>query len=1101
MTVAIKKLLIANRGEIAIRIARTANALGISTVAIYSTDDAQSLHISYADECVELPGSGVNAYLAIDTVISAAQQSACDAIHPGYGLLSESATLAQACADNNIIFVGPSVSTLQSFGDKRSARLLAKSAGVPVIEGLDKVSSVADIQQFFYEQNQHAIMVKAVNGGGGRGMRAVTSADDIESAFTRCQAESLAAFGSSDLYVERFLPAVRHIEIQIVGDGSEVIHLWERDCTVQRRNQKLLELAPAPQLGREVKQALFDAANTLGKVCNYKGLGTVEFLVSVDAQGCAGEYFFIETNPRIQVEHTVTEAITGLDLVELQLRIASGETLADIGLTQDSIPKPQGYAIQARINTETLSEQGELVPNGGTIQHFQLPSGPGVRVDTYGYAGYHTNPNFDSLLAKFIIHSRSDDVSLLLRAADRALSETHISGVNTNVGFLRCLIRLPAIQQWQVSVRGIESQLGELLTNGAVDSSTAKQRFVHDVSDSGVTGSTQSIEKTSVDPADYSEGSQTIRVPLSSALVAFEVAVGDSVTTGQELAVVEAMKMQHVIKAPCAGEVTQLLASPGDTLVAEQPMLALQAQEQGQYDIASIPLTNEKIDLTEIRDDLRALQKRINLTLDDSRSAVVQKRHDRGQRTARENIDDLCDSGTFLEYGQLAYAAQRRKRSKQVLMEETPADGIVTGIGVVNGHIFSEVRSRVAIFSYDAMVLAGTQGSFGHKKTDRVLDVAAQRALPVIFFTEGGGGRPGDIDFADVAATGLDLKTFHTMARPAGGPKIGVNSGFCFAGNAALFGCCDIKIATRHSWIGMGGPAMIEAGGLGRFNAKEVGPANLQAANGLLDITTEDDVQAVESTKKVLSIFQGKLTDWETQDQRLLRHAIPEDRKRIYDIRAVIDTLADTHSFIELKREYGAAMITGFIRIEGRPMGLIANNPAHLGGAINASAATKAAGMMNLCNRFKLPVLSLCDTPGFMVGPDSEAEGAVGQACALMAAGAGLDVPMFMVCLRRGYGLGAAAMAGGSFSTTVATVAWPTGEFGPMGLEAGVRLGHKRALNDQPDEESRETLFNTLLQQAYERGSACSMASLLEIDAVIDPQDTRHWVLKSLMLR
>ncbi len=1079
----LKKLLIANRGEIAIRIARTANELGIPTVAIYSKDDRTSLHVQYADEAVELPGAGVNAYLAIDSVIEAVISTGCDAIHPGYGLLSENAGLARGCTDKGLIFVGPTVDTLENFGDKISARKLARSVDIPVIEGLDGVESAREVAAFFEAQGCKPIMIKAVNGGGGRGMRVVRTEDEIESAFTRCQAEAAAAFGSAELYVERFLPSVRHIEVQIAGDGTEVIHLWERDCSIQRRNQKLLELAPAPGLNADIRNQLFDAALTIGRASKYRGLGTVEFLVELNESGEAVGFFFIETNPRIQVEHTITEEITGIDLVALQLRLAAGKTLRDMSLQQEAVPTPIGYALQARINTETLNEQGEIVPTGGTLKQFHLPGGPGIRVDTYGYAGYTTNPNFDSLLAKLIVHHRFDDLGQLFVKAERALSETRITGVETNVDFLRRLLHFPAVREWQVTVRGIEARLKDLNQHDCI----AKKRYIE-------TEATIQADKVTA-KVDYPEGTLPVCSPLQSVLVALEVEAGCRVKAGEELAVVEAMKMQHVIKAPCAGEVLEIMASPGDTLAMEQALLLIREAA------GTAETTVEEVapDLDQIRPDLQSLRDRLALTLDENRLQAVQKRHARGQRMARENIADLCDENSFLEYGQLAYAAQRRRRSQEELMRESPADGIITGMGSVNGQYFGKDKSRVAVMSYDGTVMAGTQGIHGHHKTDRVLEVATELGLPLIFFTEGGGGRPGEEDFADTSATWLNIKTFHTLACQKGwGPKIAVNSGFCFAGNAVAFGSCDLKIATRNAWIGMGGPAMIEGGGLGTFGPKEIGPAPMQAKNGLIDILAEDDTQAVDYAKRLLSYFQGPLADWESGDQRLLRHAIPEDRKRVYDIRSVIKTLVDKDSFLELRPDYGLAMVTGFVRIAGQPLGLMANNPMHLGGAINAEAADKAAGFLTLCSRFKLPVLSLLDTPGFMVGPESEKEAAVRKSCALVQAGANLEVPLLAVCLRKGYGLGAQAMTGGSFAASVATVSWPTGEFGAMGLEGGVRLGYKRELEAQPDEVSRQALYDKLVNQAYEAGSALSVASLLEIDAVIDPLETRDWITRML---
>ncbi|MGX4676207.1 carboxyl transferase domain-containing protein [SAR92 clade bacterium H246] len=1079
----INKLLIANRGEIAIRIMRTAHTLDIKTAAIFSPDDAQSLPVKYADQSMELTGHGVAAYLDIDAVIGAAKSLACDALHPGYGLLSESAALARACADNGITFIGPDVPTLNHFGDKRSARTLAKKAGIPIIEGRDKVATVADVQQFFAEQNHQAIMIKAVNGGGGRGMRVVSTGDEIETAFTRCQAESLSAFGSDDLYVERYLPTARHIEVQILGDGHDVIHLWERDCSIQRRNQKLLELAPAPNLDASVRQQLLDAAVAIGKACNYKGLGTVEFLVAVNSDGKAGEFFFIETNPRIQVEHTITEAITGLDLVELQLRVAAGETLADMGLTQSAVPKPNGYAIQARINTETLNPQGELVPTGGTLSQLQLPTGPGVRVDTYAYSGYRTNPNFDALLAKVIVHSRSPELGPLFKATDRALSELHIGGIETNSDFLRRVLKLPAVTDWQISVRGIEAQLKDCWSESP---SNDKHRFIQPATD-------KMAHMVESQHNDYPEDSVVIRSPLQSVFVAYEVALGESVYAGQELAVVEAMKMQHVITAECSGIVTRLLVDSGASLDADQAIILIEQQDRDDTSRED----KKAIDLDTIRPDLQRLRDRIALTQDDARPEAINKRHARGQRTARENIADLVDADSFMEFGQLVYAAQRRRIDKDSLMRTSPADGIITGFASINGEQFDGAYTQTAVLSYDATVMAGTQGLLGHKKTDRFLEVANKRNVPLIFFAEGGGGRPNDSDFDDILGACLDCKTFYNFGQYRG-LKITVNDGYCFAGNAVIFGCGDIKITTQQSWVGLGGPAMIEGGGLGHVSAKDIGPAKEQAKTGLIDVLVKDDREAVKVARQLLSYFQGVNSDWQAPDQRKLRHIIPEDRKRVYAMREVITSLADVDSWLELREHFGIGMITGLLRIEGIPLGLIANNPQHLGGAIDAAASEKAAEFIALCNRFKLPILSLCDTPGFMVGVDSEREGGVRWACQFVNAGAQVTVPYITLCVRKGFGLGGQAMAGGSFGTTQLTAAWPTAEFGMMGIEGGVRLGYKKELDAETDPHKRETLFNTLVERANEAGSAESVASLMELDTVIDPLETRGWICGGL---
>ena len=475
----------------------------------------------------------------------------------------------------------------------------------------------------------------------------------------------------------------------------------------------------------------------------------------------------------------------------------------------------------------------------------------------------------------------------------------------------------------------------------------------------------------------------------------------------------------------------------------------------------------------------------------------MERRRKTGQRTARENLDDLIDPDSFIEYGPLVIAAQRRRRPVDELIRRTPADGMIAGIGSVNGAQFEEGRSQCAIMSYDYTVLAGTQGTMNHIKKDRLIEIAERSRLPLIFFTEGGGGRPGDTDGTGVA--GLDCLAFWYFGKLSGQvPMVGIVSGRCFAGNAALLGTCDVIIATENSNIGMGGPAMIEGGGLGVFRPDEVGPVAAQRANGVVDIAVKDEEEAVAAAKKYLSYFQGPTTGWTCADQRRLRHLIPENRLRVYDIRSVIEALADDDSVLELRRDWGHGMITALVRIEGRPVGLIANNPAHLGGALDVEACDKGARFMQLCDAFNLPIVSLCDTPGFMVGPAIEEAGMVRHAGRMFVAAGGLTVPLMTIVLRKGYGLGAQAMAGGSFRAPLFTIAWPTSEFGGMGLEGAVKLGYRKELQAIEDPEERRQTYQGMVDRMYERGKGTNMASHFEIDDVIDPAETRRWIARGL---
>ncbi|MEH6637240.1 MAG: carboxyl transferase domain-containing protein [Halioglobus sp.] len=498
------------------------------------------------------------------------------------------------------------------------------------------------------------------------------------------------------------------------------------------------------------------------------------------------------------------------------------------------------------------------------------------------------------------------------------------------------------------------------------------------------------------------------------------------------------------------------------------------------------------------RHELVAWRERVERTLDEQRADARDKRHSKGYRSARENLADLVDEGSFQEYGQLAVAAQRNRRDYQDLQSSTAADGIITGTCTINAHLVGAKHGRAGVIVNDYSVLAGTQGFFHHKKLDRICELAQKLSLPLIMYTEGGGGRPGDTDVTTHMA-GLNVESFSTWAALSGEvPRIAVNNGYCFAGNAALFGCADFTIATRNSWIGMAGPAMIEGGGLGKFEATDIGPISVQERNGVVDIVADDEAHATAIAQQLLSYFQGDVQNWQSVPQEGLRELVPQDRRWAYPVRRVIETIADQGSFLELQRIYGRSIITGFIRLQGKPVALIANDCQQLGGAVDAQAAEKAARFLQICDAFKLPVLSLTDTPGFMVGPDSEVQGAVRRMSSLFLAGAKLSVPVVAIFLRKGYGLGAMAMTGGSFVRPVYAASWPTGEFGGMGLEGAVRLGFKKELEAVSDDAEREALFQQLVARMYEVGKATEAASYLEIDAVIDPVDTRAVVLRAL---
>ena len=587
--------------------------------------------------------------------------------------------------------------------------------------------------------------------------------------------------------------------------------LGDRDCSLQRRRQKLIEIAPAALAG-EVRARLSAAAAALVRSADYAGLATAEFLVQDD------EIAFLEVNPRLQVEHTVTEQVTGLDLVELGLRIADGATIAALAL--DALTPgtgPRGVAVQARVNAETLRPDGTLLPGDGTLSRFQPPAGRGVRVDTAGYPGYTVSPRYDSLLAKVI--TTGGTLEEAARRAVRALAEFDIAGVPANTALLQAVLQAPGLGAHDVG--WIDAHAAELADGDAAEPPDG---------DAG--------EPPGVDAA--------VRAPLAGTVVAVAVAPGDPVAAGDELLVIEAMKMEHEVRAQAAGLVREVAAAVGATVAAGEVLVVLAGSGAGageQVPAGEVPLDHVRPDLAEVRERHRT-------GLDEGRPEVTERRHAAGRRTARENIADLADPGSFTEYGALTIAAQRRRRPLDDLIARTPADGLVLGTASVDGR-------PVAVMSYDYSVLAGTQGHMNHRKTDRLLELAERERLPLVMFAEGGGGRPGDTDTTSVA--GLDVPTFRLTARLSGRvPLVAIVSGYCFAGNAALAGACDVIIATPEASLGMGGPAMIEGGGLGVVAPDAVGPMSVQVPNGVVDLLVPDEPAAVAAARRYLSYFRPR---------------------------------------------------------------------------------------------------------------------------------------------------------------------------------------------------------------------------------------------------
>ncbi|WP_339948228.1 carboxyl transferase domain-containing protein [uncultured Albimonas sp.] len=1070
-----RKVLVANRGEIAARICRSVFDCGWGSVAVVAKGESRLGHAARADEAVELPGAGAAAYLDASALVEAALRSGCDMVHPGYGFLSEAPAFAEACRDAGLIFVGPSAQTLALFGDKSRARAVAAACEASPPPGGGVLADVAALVAFMAGQGG-PVMLKAVSGGGGRGIRIVRDPGQAAEAFARCRSEAETAFGDGRLYAEALIEGARHVEVQIAGDGTGAVAiLGDRECSLQRQRQKLVEFAPASGLSPQLRHRLFEAARRIGAHVDYRGIGTVEFLVK-------GEGFhFLEVNPRLQVEHTVTEAVTGLDLVALQFRLALGGRLEDEALPAPDAPR--SCAVQLRVNAETMSADGACRPSAGRLAVFDLPNGPGVRVDTAAGVGHEVTPDYDALLAKLIVHCPGDDRRLLLRRACRALCETTIEGVGVNLDFLRALLVDPQVLADEVDVGFVDRNAGRLIAAGE-----AHPSYVSRAQRSG-----QDVEPHAFAPAPA--GLAAIRAEIDARLTAICVAEGDAVVPGQVVAILEAMKMEFSVLAEQGGVVRGIEAAPGAAVRQGAPLILIAPDGR----LAEDAEHEEAVDLAHVRDDLRAILEARHRLSDAARPEAVARRRAAGRRTARENIADLCDAGSFHEYGGFALAAQRGRRSPEELAAMSPADGMAMGVGTVNAAAFGEDRARCAVLAYDYTVFAGTQGVNAHIKKNRLFRLVGKHRLPLVMFVEGGGGRPGDTD--DHGFLKLYNPTFHAAAKlKSRVPIIAIAAGPCFAGNAALAACADVVIATRDASIGMGGPAMISGGGLGEVAAADVGPVSMQGPNGVVDLVVEDEAEAVAAARAILSFVQGDGAPGPAGDQRVLRHVVPEAPRRAYRMRDVIAALVDGESFVELRAAFGTGMITGFARIAGRPFAILANDPLHLAGALDAAAAAKAAEFAPLVEKLGLPLLKLVDTPGFMVGPAAEAEGLVRQAGRMFAAGAILSVPQFTVVVRKAYGLGALAMVFGNAHEQVLTVAWPSGHFGKMGLEGQVRLAYRKELAALPDDASRQARLMEMVAALHAQGSPLNAAAYLSVDEVIDPLETRDWLLSGLSL-
>ncbi|KAI8617417.1 carbamoyl-phosphate synthase L chain ATP-binding protein [Chytriomyces sp. MP71] len=1086
------KVLIANRGEVAKRIASTCHGMEVPCVVTIAPDDVHAGLSSVASALV-------SSYTSVEAVVQAAREAGASHVHPGYGFLSERGDFARALSLEAIEFVGPCAEVLDLFGSKVAAKRFARECGTPVTRDSEGACETMEAAGLAWERmGACEVVVKSVDGGGGRGIRRASSRQELEAAYLSCQREARASGASGRVFLEQYIPYARHIEIQFIGDAlGNIAHLGDRECSLQRKNQKIIEVAPSPSISLSLRAKLIKAALTLATRCKFTSLGTAEFLVPLAPSSHEPDFYFLEINPRLQVEHTVTEQVYGLDLVALQLHVAGGADLRAhlpacafvASCVHAGRCLSRGFALQVRVCAERMSVQEREVVVGpcvGTVTRFEAPLGRSVRVDTAVRVGMRLEARYDSLLAKVIVWGTNWPAAV--DATRRAMREFVLEGVETNAGLIRALL---GIDQVRAELFGVDTGFVERML---IESKLEVEKVLPEQ----MTASTASFTSPSMREL-VPQGCIAVVAPVLGTIESWSVQETGSVSKGQEIGIITSMKMEYVVRSPISGRIVKLLVAKTRTVSQDDPIAFIQPMDT-QFEISGFKEDQEQgADLTSIRPDLQELRDRLTLTLDASRPAAISKlKSKHPQRlTAREKIALFSDTpDAFFEYGALVLAAQRSRRAMDDLRRDTPADSVITGFTRTRLTSRSAVPTPLAVVAYDTTVLAGTQGHFGHKKLDRIFEVALQRRSALVLFCEGGGGRPGDVDAEGVVPAGLDLSTWTLLGKIGRvAPVVGVVAGYCFAGNAALLMACDIVVATENSNIGMGGPSMIEGGGLGNFKVEEIGPAAMHARTGGVDILVKSDEEAVQVAKQILSYFcKDKQRTWEAPDQAILRHVIPEYRRRVYDVRKVVHTLADTDSILELQAYHAPSLLTFLARIAGRPVAIIANNARVNGGAIDGASAAKMTRFLRVSELRGVPVVTLCDTPGFMVGPRAEEDGQGRRFGELFRVAAGLSVPVFTVILRKAVGLGAMAMALGSFRASSFTISWPTGEAAGMGVEASVRLGLTKELAEIKDPEERQIFFDSAVAQVYERGKAVNYASFSEIDAVIDPVETRKWL-------
>jgi acetyl/propionyl-CoA carboxylase alpha subunit/acetyl-CoA carboxylase carboxyltransferase component len=1052
-------VLVANRGEIAVRIIRAVHERGGRAIAIHPADDADALHVRLADEAVRVSGVGTAAYLDIDSVVTAAVSTQSTAIHPGYGFLSENADFARRCAEAGVKFVGPSPDVLDLFGDKARAREYAISCDVPVLPGTSGASTLDEVSAFAGEHGP--VMIKAVAGGGGRGMRAVFDPGALPEAFAQASSEARKAFGDGAVYVEKLLVRPRHLEVQILGDGTgAVVALGERDCSIQRRHQKLVEVAPSPWLGDHLRARLVAAAVRLASGVRYAGLGTFEFLVS------GGEFWFMEANPRVQVEHTVTEEVTGVDLVAAQLAVAGGSRLTDLGLQE--APSPRGLAIQVRVNAETLDADGAPVPSAGRLSRFDLPTGPGVRVDTYGYRGYRVSPRYDSLLAKIIVHGC--DLAQATARTRAALEEVVIEGVATNADLLHGIVSSDAFLASPWDTGFITDNIGDLLVHHR--SGPALEDTASKVPDSRMT--------------DMPAGSVGIVAPCPGVVLRLVVGLGTVIAAGHPAAVIEAMKMEHVVRAAVGFRVDVVTVGVGEVVNAGSVLAYGTPIDSAGAAGAAGGLADAMADADDWSSEIAEIERRRDAALRMGGAEKVARQHADGKLDARQRIAALADAGSFCEIGALAGFAS--DNDGEAVPDFTPAN-FVAGTARVDG--------RKVVLGVDDFTLRGGSGDAAiHAKQIFAEQYARQMRLPVIRLLDGASGG-GSVKMATDAGytyvpvnpgwdAVVDNLSLVPVVAAALGPTVGLGAARLVMSHLSV-------LVEGQGQLFTAGPPVVLGGTGERLTKEELGGADVHRSNGAVERIVPDEQAAFDVVRRFLSYLPGSVFELPpvtaTEDPAERREAallgvVPRNPRRPYDVHAILAAVFDTGSVFPYAG-YGGGTLTALARLDGHPVGVIAADPGQ-GATMSAQGAFAVTRLIDLCETFHLPVVSLTDQAGVTIGSAAERAATIRHGARAISAIYQARVPQTELIIRRVFGVGGAGIINRHRASR--SWAWPSGDWGSLPSRGGVEAAF-RAQIQAADDPAAE--LDRLTAEVAAVSSPFRTAERFGVQDIIDPRESR----------